>query len=146
MTPYFFKANDASIPGRWLCRFGLRFQTSAAAAFETIWSRNRIFPMRRSARLSPAQSLPTDERKDGLARSLARSMYVALVEFRLPAEAPGGEGERGGEAPLRATLNPLNSRRSALLAAPARLPFLTPLSTFIASCSALLKHRVSLHF
>ena len=49
--------------------------------------------MRRSARLSPAQSLPTDERKDGLARSLARSMYVALVEFRLPAEAPGGERE-----------------------------------------------------
>ena len=143
MTPDFFKANDVSIPGRWLCRFRLRFQTSAAAAaFETIWSRNRIFPMRRSARLSPAQSLPTDERKDGL----ARSMYVALVEFRLPAEAPGGEGERGGEAPLRATLNPLNSRRSALLAAPARLPFLTPLSTFIASCSALLKHRVSLQF
>lgn len=52
-----------------------------------------------SARLSPFQR--TKGKTDSLARWLARSMYVALVEFRLPAEAPGGEkGREEGKLPF----------------------------------------------
>ena len=124
--------------------FGFGFRLRRRRHLKQFGVVTAFFPC--GARLGSARLSPSNGRKERQPRPLH-----VCCSCRIPIAGRGGGGierEEGklpfGPLLIRLTAEELPS--SPLLPRPPPVPFLTPLSTFIASCSALLKHGVSLHF